>query len=315
MRGALIVGISHYSFGVLPGCIEDAKELAATLSKDEFKKRNFDIDLLVSENEEITQKSLRKRIERLFSTNSEVALFYFSGHGTERNLGGYIVTQDAEKYNEGISVYEILQLANESQARDKIIILDCCNSGHMGNLPIIRNDLAVLSKGVSIITATNAKQNSTVTSSGSLFTLLLIQALQGGAADILGKVTIPGVYNYLDQALGFFHIRPLFKSHVESLVSLRDCKPAVDLEVLQKIIEYFHTDDYLFPLDPEFEPTFDGHDIEKVRVLSHLQCYRDARLLLPTEEIHMYDAVMKSKNCCLTSQGKYYWLLVKNGLI
>jgi hypothetical protein len=315
MRGALIVGISHYSFGELPGCVKDAQELATTLRKDDFNNRNFDIDLMVSGQDDITQKSLRKRIERLFSTNSEAALFYFSGHGTESNLGGYIVTQDAEKYNEGVSVYEILKLANESEARDKIIILDCCNSGHMGNLPIIRNDLAVLSKGVSIITATNAKQSSYVSASGSLFTSLLIQALQGGAGDILGKVTIPGVYNYLDQALGFFHIRPLFKSHVESLVSLRDCKPTVDLEVLQKITEYFHIEDYLFPLDPEFEPTFDKHIIEKVVILSHLQSYRDARLLLPVDEPHMYDAVMKSKKCCLTAQGKYYWLLVKNGLI
>lgn len=225
------------------------------------------------------------------------------------------MTQDAEKYNEGISVYEILQIANESNARDKIIILDCCNSGHMGNLPIVKNDMALLSKGVSIITATNAKQNSHSTSSGSLFTSLLIQSLQGGAADILGKVSIPGVFSYLDQALGFFHIRPLFKSHVESLVSLRDCKPALELDILQKITEYFHTDDFLFPLDPEFEPTFDNHLIEKVKILEHLQKFRDARLLLPVGESHMYDAVMQSKECSLTAHGRYYWLLVKNGLI
>lgn len=315
MRGALIVGVNEYSFGALPGCVKDAKDLAKVLRRDDFNKRNFDIDLMISDQESITQKSLRKRIEVLFSTNSEVALFYFSGHGTENNLGGYIVTQDAEKYNEGISVYEILQIANESNARDKIIILDCCNSGHMGNLPIVKNDMALLSKGVSIITATNAKQNSYSTSAGSLFTSLLIQSLQGGAADILGKVSIPGVFSYLDQALGFFHIRPLFKSHVESLVSLRDCKPAVELDILQKIIEYFHTDDYLFPLDPEFEPTFDNHVIEKVEILEHLQKYRDARLLLPVGESHMYDAVMQSKECGLTAHGKYYWLLVKNGLI
>lgn len=315
MRGALIVGVNEYSFGKLPGCVKDAQDLAKVLHRDDFNKRNFDIDLMISDQESITQKSLRKRIETLFSTNSEVALFYFSGHGTENNLGGYIVTQDAEKYNEGISVYEILQIANESNARDKIIILDCCNSGHMGNLPVVKNDMALLSKGVSIITATNAKQNSYNTSSGSLFTSLLIQSLQGGAADILGKVSIPGVFSYLDQALGFFHIRPLFKSHVESLVSLRDCKPALELDILQKITEYFHTDDFLFPLDPEFEPTFDNHVIEKVKVLEHLQKFRDARLLLPIGESHMYDAVMQSKECGLTAHGKYYWLLVKNGLI
>jgi len=71
----------------------------------------------------------------------------------------------------------------------------------------------------------------------------------------------------------------------------------------------------LFPLDPEFEPTYEDHIIEKVKVLEHLQKYRDARLLLPVDENYMCDAVMNSKKCCLTAQGKYYWVLVKNGLI
>lgn len=317
MRGALIVGIGHYSFGELKGCVKDAKDLSDVLRRDEFNKRNFDIELKVSgENEpEISQKSLRKSLIRLFSTNSEVALFYFSGHGTENNLGGYIVTQDAQQYNEGIAVAEILQLANESKARDKIIILDCCHSGHMGNLPLIKNDTAILSMGVSILTASTPSGNAYTSRDGSFFTSLIIQAMQGGAADILGKVSVPGIYSYLDQALGFFHFRPLFKSHVESLVSLRDCKPAVEIEVLHKMTEYFHTDDHLFQLDPEFEPTYDAHVVGKVIILGHLQKYRDARLLIPVNEVHMYDAVMNSKHCCLTPQGKYYWLLVKNELI
>lgn len=82
MRGALIVGVNEYNFGELPGCVKDAQDLAKVLHRDDFNKRNFDIDLMTSDQEPITQKSLRKRIEKLFFTNSEVALFYFSGHGT-----------------------------------------------------------------------------------------------------------------------------------------------------------------------------------------------------------------------------------------
>lgn len=257
MRGALLVGIDHYSFGKLEGCVSDANNMAQILIKDEFGKRNFDIDLMVSEENitSITQKSLRRRIEKLFSTNSEVALFYFSGHGTENNLGGYIVTQDAEKYNEGISVHEILQFANDSEARDKIIILDSCYSGNMGSTPMIRNDVALLRKGVSILTSSNTKEKSFATGTGSIFTKLLIQALQGGAADILGKISIPSVYSYLDQALSFFQQRPLFKSHVSSLVSVRDCKPAVEIDTLHMITKYFQDPDIYFPLDRSYEPS------------------------------------------------------------
>lgn len=50
-------------------------------------------------------------------------------------------------------------------------------------------------------------------------------------------------------------------------------------------------------------------------ILSHLQKFRDARLLLPVDAEHMYDACMNSKSCRLTLQGKYYWYLVENNLI
>lgn len=317
MRGALIVGIGHYPFGKLNGSVNDANNMAAVLLKDEFGKRNFDIDLMVSEETtiNITQKSLRRKLEKLFSTNSEVALFYFSGHGTENNLGGYIVPQDAEKYNEGISVHEILQFANDSDARDKIIILDSCHSGHMGNTPIIKNDVALLRKGVSILTSSNSKEKSFESGNGSIFTTLLIQALQGGAADVLGKVSIPSVYSYLDQGLSFFQQRPLFKSHVSSLVSIRDCRPAVEIDTLQKIVEYFPNDDLDFALNPSFEPTVKDHDPDNAKILSHLQKFRDARLLIPVGADHMYDACMNYKYCRLTQQGRYYWYLVKNNLI
>ena len=318
MRGALIVGIDHYTFDKLEGCVNDAKKLSSVLERDAFNKRNFDIDLLVSqENKEIvTRKTLLPKIEKLFSTTSEIALFYFSGHGTENNLGGYIVTQEAEKYNEGISVQDILNLANGSKASDKIVILDCCNSGHMGNVPVLQNnDTALIREGVSILTASRANQKAYESEGSGVFTSLIIEALEGGAADILGKVTIPNVYGYADQALDFFHQRPLLKSHVSALVSIRDCIPAVELNLIHKISIYFDHQNFFFQLNPSFEPTSSNPNPENCTIFSHLQKFRAARLVEPVGEDHMYDAAMNSKTCKLTPQGKYYWYLAKNKLI
>lgn len=97
MRGALIVGVDDYPGNALKGCVGDAKRLADVLQRDDFNKRNFDIDLFTSDRDNITQGLLREKILKLFATNSEAALFYFSGHGIKNQFGGFIVTQDGQK--------------------------------------------------------------------------------------------------------------------------------------------------------------------------------------------------------------------------
>lgn len=206
-------------------------------------------------------------------------------------------------------------MANCSNAQEKVIILDCCYSGEMGNNPFFDSDTALMRKGVSILVATLSNKKTYTTSSGSIFTSLLIDALQGGAADIFGKVSIPSIYAYVEQALGFFQERPMLKAHVSKLVSIRDCLPAVELEILHKLPVYFTDQNYLYPLDPTYEPTVEGHNPEHVRILKHLQKLRDARLVAVVGEQHMYYAAVNSQHCCLTPQGKYYWYLVSNNLI
>ena len=49
---------------------------------------------------------------------------------------------------------EIVQLANKSKSNNKIIILDCCFSGKMGE-GIHWNQRSVLGEGVTIMTASN----------------------------------------------------------------------------------------------------------------------------------------------------------------
>jgi len=62
----------------------------------------------------------------------DIALFYFSGHGMITSIGGFVITTDTESYDEGVAMDEILSYANQSKAREKIIILDCCHSGAFG---------------------------------------------------------------------------------------------------------------------------------------------------------------------------------------
>ena len=59
------------------------------------------------------------------------------------DLGGYLVTQDATQYDEGVALQEVLKLANDSKVHEVVVLLDSCFSGAMGNVPVIDKHMAV----------------------------------------------------------------------------------------------------------------------------------------------------------------------------
>lgn len=60
---------------------------------------------------------LKDSIEELFSLEAEVVLLYFAGHGYVENSGGYILTSEAKRGDEGVSLNNILIYANESKIK------------------------------------------------------------------------------------------------------------------------------------------------------------------------------------------------------
>src|SRR5262245_19529705 len=101
MRRALCVGIDNYATGSLQGCVSDAERIAKIISKHEDDSPNFDVRMMVAPaggaSDVVTRSKLRQAIEELFKHPADLVLLHFSGHGSENNLGGYLVTQDAKK--------------------------------------------------------------------------------------------------------------------------------------------------------------------------------------------------------------------------
>lgn len=265
---------------------------------------------------------MRKQIDQLFAQEADVALLYFSGHGTENNLGGYLVTPDIEAYDEGVAMTEVLTRAAQSRAKEVVIILDCCHSGSLGEVPAIgsANAEAILREGVSILTASRSTEASLERGGQGLFTSLVRAALDGGAADVTGKVTVASIYAYVDQSLGAWEQRPLIKAHVSRLTSLRQCAPMVDPETLRMLPKWFTSIDAHYPLDPSYEPAPHGvlknpedQNEENERIFRCFQRLRDAKLLVPVGEEHLYYAAMHSKACRLTPLGTHYWRLANEG--
>ena len=218
MRGALCIGIDEYSVGSLEGCSNDANRVADILTRNHDGSPNFQCRRLIAPAGSaltiVTRATLRKAIDEFFQIRADVALLHFSGHGTVNNLDGYLVTQDAKNYDEGVAMGDILKWANDSNAREVVIFLDCCFSGQLGTVPAIDNSKALLREGVSILTASRSDQPSVENGGGGIFTSLVVDALSSGAADVLGTVTAPSIYAYVEAALGVWEQRPLFKSHV-----------------------------------------------------------------------------------------------------
>jgi hypothetical protein len=319
MRRALCVGIDEYAFGPLHGCVSDAMRMEAVLTKNHDGSPNFECKTLVapvgSNTNVVTRSVLREQLSRLFKDPAEVALFHFSGHGTVNNLDGYLVTQDAKNYDDGVGMGEVLTLANDSKANEAVILLDCCFSGNLGNPAAIGNSKAVLREGISILTAGRGDQPSVETGGGGLFTSLVVDALDGGAADLLGAVSAPAIYAYVEAALGAWDQRPLFKSHVSQVLVLRSCAPPVDRSLLRQLPTLFPLPAEDLPLDPSYEHTSPNPDPARVVVFGDLQKLIRVRLVTPVGTQHMYDAAMQSKSCRLTSTGRYYWRLAKDGRI
>jgi Caspase domain len=323
MKKALVVGINFYpNYGALYGCVNDAEEVGARLERHANKKINFDVRYLIGKdkNSSVSRLDLRARVQELFKDDNEIALLYFAGHGFVDATGGFLVTSDCYDGSDGVSLTELMALANESKARNKVLILDSCHSGAAGS-QISLGDKAILSAGMTILTASSATQYAVEENGSGVFTNLLVDALDGGAANLLGHVTPGGIYAHIDQSLGSWQQRPIFKTNVSAFTPLREVEPPISLNDLHRMRTLFDAPKERFALDPSFEPQppAPNHGIvanpvntEKFAVLQKMS---RLNLVKPVDAEHMYFAAMNSTSCELTALGRHYWRLIDQKLI
>jgi uncharacterized caspase-like protein len=321
MRKALVIGINKYPYAPLKGAINDAKSISQLLKINGNDTTNFEVKTICDVE---TRSELLTEISNFFNLSADMGLVYFAGHGFVNELGGFIVTPDHKRYDEGIAMNDILNLANGSKIRNKVIILDCCKSGIFGT-PTPNGNSTPINTGISILTSSRENEPAKEINGHGVFTNLLIEGLIGGAADIRGHISPGGLYAYIDQALSAHEQRPVFKTNVTEFVELRSINPLVPLGTLRKIIEYFNAPSDNFQLDPSFEDTNSNeiqHEViepfaneKNVSVFKDLQKLQSVGLVVPNEEDHMYYAAMRSKTCKLTPLGHHYWRLVREGKI
>ena len=144
-RDALIVGINQYqSLPALGAPAADAEAVAACLqTQGEFRVNRLPEVIrkgrpAVGDRNPVTTQALEESLIQLFKPKGKniptTALFYFSGHGLQREAGiqeGYLATSDTNPSNGnfGLSIDWLRRLLQSSPVRQIIVILDCCHSG------------------------------------------------------------------------------------------------------------------------------------------------------------------------------------------
>jgi len=315
MKRALLVGIDQYDhFNRLGGCVNDVNAIEPLLARNEDNSPNFDCQKRTTSTGGVTRDDLLADFDVLLSGGADVALLYFAGHGQSRDNDVVLATQDGTSTTAGIALAEIMAKITGSPVKEVLLIIDCCFAGAAAGVPQLGTTAALLRSGVSILAASRGDQTAAETGAGrGLFSTYVCGGLEGGAADVLGKISVAGLYSYLDESFGPWDQRPVFKANVERLHELRGCRPAVPLPELRLLTTLFPAADHEFPLDPSYEPDADPRNEEHERTFGTLQKYRAAKLLEPVGEEHMYFAAINSKGCKLTPLGMHYRHLAEEG--
>lgn len=330
MRKALIVGVDYYeSIGSLSGCVNDAHAVSAALDRHADGTVNFVTPRMLtgtSPAERVDKNELKIAVRELFGSDVEIALLYFAGHGYIEDTGGFLCGTDCETGDDGLSLGEVMSLANASPAKNRVIILDSCHSGVAGGRPGDQRT-AEIKEGMTLLTASTADQYAFEDPDGGsgVFTNLFVDALNGAAANLVGDVTPGGVYAHIDQSLGPWAQRPMFKTNVKSFVSLRKAAPPIPLVDLQALATLFPYAGYKLQLDPSYEPERSAEQLKdqntpapdpiKSAVFAVLQRYVKVNLVRPVGVPHMWHAAMQSRSCELTVLGEHYRNLVAKKLI
>jgi hypothetical protein len=123
------------------------------------------------------------------------------------------------------------------------------------------------------------------------------------------------LYSLIDQTLGPWEQRPIYKANVQTFVTLRQLPPKVPLEVLRNLPVYFPDPTSIYALDPSFESDRKGvpESIKNIpvnpanaEIFKGLQKCNRHGLVSPVGVEHMFYAAIESKGCKLTAIGAHY---------
>ncbi|MFD4868260.1 caspase family protein [Streptomyces sp. NPDC058412] len=118
---------------------------------------------------------------------SDLLLVYFAGHGHYSRDGQDLLLATKKSSHRhvyhSIEYRELKAIVEASQARHKVVIIDCCHSGlavRMGDAAPAQEDETFAIDGACVLTSAAETEESICLPNGSVFTLALVSVLQEG---------------------------------------------------------------------------------------------------------------------------------------
>jgi WD40 repeat protein len=236
-RDALIVGINTYQYlPSLQAPAKDAEAIAQRLhSYGEFRVHRLP-EIIQSGKSQVGQKTpvtlqeLETALINLFKPKGNnpphTALFYYSGHGIQRDAGireGYLAVSDAnpDKGFCGLSLFWLRRLLQESPVRQRIVILDCCHSGELLNF--LEADPGAQAGTDRLFMAASKEYETayeSLESPYSVFTQALISGLDPNRVEA-GVVTNHSLTDWVNHSLKGEIQQPLFESSGSEIILTR----------------------------------------------------------------------------------------------
>jgi hypothetical protein len=236
-RDALVVGINYYQH--LPNLnapAQDAEAIAQRLqSSGEFSIRRIPEVIQtgsprVGMKTKVSLRELENALVQLFKPKGQTlphtALFYFSGHGIQKEAGiqeGYLAVSDSNPNLgfHGLSLFWLRRLLQESPVPQKVIWLDCCHSGELLNFS--EADPGARQGFDRLFMAASREYESayeSLTSPYSVFTAALLDGLDPQRVSS-GIVTNHSLLNWVSQSLKGELQHPLFESSGSEIILTR----------------------------------------------------------------------------------------------
>lgn len=237
MRDALIVGINTYqALPNLKAPAKDAEAIAQRLQADgEFRIHRLPEVIqsgkpAIGHKTQVALRDIESALINLFkpkgSNIPQTALFYFSGHGIQREAGireGYLALSDSQpdKGFYGLSLFWLRRLLQESPVRQRIVILDCCHSGELLNF--LEADPGAHAGTDRLFMAASREYETAfeaLDSPYSVFTQAILTGLDPGRVEA-GIVTNHSLTDHVNHALKGEIQQPLFESSGSEIILTR----------------------------------------------------------------------------------------------
>lgn len=178
----------------------------------------------------VTLQTLKTALIQLFKPKganiSQTAIFFFSGHGIQDDSGiqeGFLATTDADPSRGiyGLSLSWLRRLLQESPVRQKVIWLDCCNSGEFLNFREA-DPGAIAGTDRLFMTASREYQSAfeSLDSPYSIFTQALLKGLDPNRAES-GVITNYALTDWVSNALKGEIQQPLFENSGSEIILTR----------------------------------------------------------------------------------------------